>query len=426
MRRTATTWLAWSLAGLSVALFVASIPLLVLARSAHVPDSWGADLSVGSLLGGALFLTFPIVGALIASRHPHNPIGWICLADGLLWMFLGMTDVYSVYGVVQPGSVPFPVVLSGINNWLWVPAVGLPGTYLLLLFPDGEVPSRKWRPLARLSGTVIIVLSVGVGLTPEPLQHLGGVRNPFGLEGHSWVVTALYVVLPLLPLCMLASALSLVLRYRRSRGEERQQIKWMAFAASLVGLLYMIAVVSSFIFPSGAWFAAGSPLWMDLLADAALLSFVGVPIAVGFAVLKYRLYDIDILINRTLVYGSLTATLALVYFGTIVAMQYVLRALTGGKSQLAIVVSTLAIAALFGPLRRRIQDIIDRRFYRRKYDAARTLEAFGKRLRDETELETLSNDLVSVARDTLQPAHISVWLRPPDEAKPRKTPERGP
>ena len=409
----ASFWLAWSLAGLCVAMFVASVPLLVLARSAHVPSSWEANLTVGNLLGGAPFLIFPLVGALIASRRPRNAIGWILLADGLLWTFLGITDYYGLYGVARPGSVPFPVMVAGINNFMWVPAVGLLGTYVFLLFPDGRLPSRRWRPLAWLSGLVIVLLCIGVGLAPGPLQNLGGIRNPFGLEGYPWVETATYIVLPLLPMCMLASVFSLVIRYRRSRGEERQQIKWIAFAASYVGLLYLIAMVFAFVFPSGAWFQPGSPLWLDLLGYAALISFTLVPIAVGFAVLRYRLYEIDIIINRTLVYGSLTISLALVYAGLVVSLQFLFRALTGGDSQLVIVASTLVIAALFNPLRRRIQSFIDRRFYRSKYDARKTLEEFGARLRDETDLDSLSADLVGVVRETVRPAQVSLWLRQP-------------
>jgi hypothetical protein len=404
--------LAWSLAGLSVAMFVASVPLLVLARSAHIPSSWEANLTVGDLLGGVIFLIFPLVGALIASRRPRNAIGWILLAEGLLWMFLGMTDYYGLYGVARPGSVPFPVGVAAVNNFMWVPAVGLLGTYVFLLFPDGRLPSRRWRPLAWLSGTVIVLVSILVGLTPGGLQNLGGIRNPYALEGYPWLETVAYIVLPLLPLCMLASVISLVMRYRRSRGEERQQIKWIAFAASFVGLLYLIAMVCAFIFPSGAWFQAGSPLWLDLLGYAALSSFTLVPIAIGFAVLRYRLYEIDIIINRTLVYGSLTISLALVYVGLVVSLQYVFRALAGGDSQLVIVASTLAIAALFNPLRRRNQSFIDRRFYRRKYDARKTLEQFSSKLRDETDLNALRADILAVVRETMQPEHVSFWLAP--------------
>ena len=420
MRTRTVAWLAWSLAALSVAMFLISVVLRLLARSAPVPVSWGADLTIAGLLVFVPFLAFPVVGALISFRRPRNPVGWICLADGLLWTFIGMSDNYGVYGVAKPGSVPLPVVVAGINNWLWVPAVGLLGTYLLLLFPDGRLPSRRWRPLAWLSGAVLVLASVGVMLSPGPLEHLGRVRNPFGLEGQHWMTSAGYVVLPLLPLCMLASALSLVLRFRRSRGEERQQIKWIAFSASVVVMVYLIAMVASLLSPAETWFAGSSPAWLSLLQTAALLSLTVIPIAVGFAVLRYRLYEIDILINRALVYGSLTVLLAATYVGGVVGLQYVFRALTGQGSTLAVVASTLVIAALFNPLRRRVQGFVDRRFYRRKYDARKTLEDFSTRLREETDLEALNSELVEVVRETMQPAHVSLWLRPDKAPKGKK------
>jgi hypothetical protein len=293
-----------------------------------------------------------------------------------------------------------------------VPTVGLLGTYVFLLFPDGRLPSRRWRPLAWLSGVVIASGSLGVMLSPGPLDMPRGIRNPFGLEAAPWVAVAAYAILPLLPLCMLASALSLVMRYRRSRGDVRQQIKWIAFAASLVALTYLITIVALFIHPSEIWLAAGLPLWLDLIEYAALLSITSVPIAIGFAVLKYRLYDIDIIINRALVYVPLSVMLALIYVGGVVGMQALFRALTGQESTLAVVASTLAIAALFNPLRRRIQSFIDRCFYRRKYDARKTLEAFSASLRDETDLQALNSELTRVVRETMQPAHVSLWLRP--------------
>jgi hypothetical protein len=417
MSTRASAWLAWSLGVLSLVMFLASFVLYFLLRAAQVPGGLGADLSVGGLLGGGLFLVFPLVGALIASRRPDNAIGWICLAVGLLWMLIGVSDFYGVYGVARPGSVPFPVVVAGINNFMWVPAVGLLGTYLLLLFPDGRLPSSRWRPLAWLSGTVIVLASVGVMLSPGPLQDLAGVRNPFGLEGQHWLTSAGYTVLPLLPLCMLASALSLVLRFRRSRGEERQQIKWIAFAASVVVVVYLIAMVASLLSPAATWFAGRSPSWLSLLQTAALLSLSAIPIAVGFAVLRYRLYDIDIIINRALVYVSLTATLALIYVGGVVVVQAMVRAVSGQESSLAVVVSTLAIAALFVPLRRRVQGFVDRSFYRRKYDARKTLEAFSTTLREETDLDALSRHLVGAVKETMQPTHASLWLRYPDKSK---------
>jgi hypothetical protein len=405
--RTAS-WLAWSLAGLCVAMFLASIVLHVLAPSSQEPTSTGDTLS--ELLIYFSFLAFPTVGALVASRHPKNPVGWICLTVGLFWTLIFLGDSI-------PGSGPYPVTIAALTQAIWIPPVGLLGIYLILLFPDGKLPSRRWRPLAWLSGMVMVLASLGITFAPGPLEGHPGVRNPLGLEGTPpWVFTAGIAILLLLPLCMIASALSLVLRYRRSWGEEREQIKWIAFAASVVGLLYLITMVSSFTF-SGPWGAAGTPLWLGLLQQVSLVSFTAVPIAVGFAVLKYRLYDIDLLINRTLVYGSLSATLVVLYFGGIVVLQGVFVALTGEKSTLAVVASTLLIAALFNPLRRGIQGFIDRRFYRNKYDARKTLDVFSVKLRNETNLDALSNDLVGVVRETVQPTHVSLWLRPDTASK---------
>jgi hypothetical protein len=414
--RTAT-WLAWALAGITLTIFVASVALFVLARSAHVPSSLGAS-TVGDVVLFMSFSVFPVVGALIASRRPRNPIGWICLADGLLWALIILSEDYSAYGLAIPGSVPFPVTINALlYAWLWVPAVGLLGVYLLLLFPDGRLPSRRWRPLAWLSGAVIVLVSLVTLLTPGPLEGLGGARNPFGLEGHPWVAAVGWIILPLLPVFMLASAMSLVLRYRRSGGEVRQQIKWIAFAASFMGLMYLAVMSAGTInwlisAPETPSDLGTQTLWGALLENVMLLSFAGVPVAIGFAVLKYRLYDIDILINRALVYGLLTATLAGVYLGGVILLQYLFRTLTGQESQLAIVASTLAIAALFVPLRRRVQRFVDRRFYRRKYDAAKTLASFNARLRNETDLDSLVDDVVGVVRQAMQPAHASLWLHP--------------
>jgi hypothetical protein len=407
----AAVLLAWSLACLTLAMFVATIPLWFLARSTDLPSSWRADLGVGGLVGGAFFMAFPLVGALIASKRPKNAVGWLCLAVGLLWSLSGVFDYYGYYGAATPGSVPFPVVAAGISDWIWVPAVGLLGTYVLLLFPDGRLPSRRWRPLAWLSGAVILLLSVGVMLAPGPLDNLGGVRNPFGIEGADWLTVGAYALLPLLPLCMLASALSLVLRYRRSGGEERQQIKWIAFAASVVVVLYAIAMIASFVFPEESWTTAGTVWWLNLLTYAVLSSFALVPIAVGIAVLKYRLYEIDIIINRALVYVSLTATLVALYLGGVVLLQRLFVLLTGQRSTLAVVASTLLIAALFNPLRRGLQSFVDRRFYRKKYDAAKTLATFNSRLREETDLDSLRDEVLGVVRETMQPEHSSLWLR---------------
>jgi hypothetical protein len=423
MSTRASAWLAWALAGLSGAMFVAgailtTLSLYVTAPAAQPSSDWGSGGAIGNLLILAPFLAFTIVGALIASRRPENPIGWICLVAGLFWTLIALDDQYTAYGLATTGVVPFPATVAALSQWLWVPPVGLLSIYLILLFPDGRLPSRRWRPLAWVSGAVMVLVSLAIALAPGPLPDLGGVRNPFGLEGYPWIADATNVIPALLPLCTLASALSLVLRYRRSGSEEREQIKWIAFAGSFVGLMSLITVVSALIFaPEFADSIGTQPLWLVVLQDVELLSFAGIPVAVGIAIFRYRLYDIDVIINRTLVYGLLTATLVALYFGGIVVLQRVFVLLTGQHSTLAVVASTLLIAALFTPLRRRIQGFIDRRFYRRKYDARKTLEAFSAKLRDETDLEALNNDLVGVVKETMQPAHVSLWLRPETAAR---------
>jgi hypothetical protein len=388
----------------------ASVVLYIATRSVQPPSSWGTGGDSAVLILLLPFLAFPVVGALIASRRPKNPIGWICLAVGIFWMMMLISTSYGLYGlVVEPGSVPFPAAIASLGEWMWVAAVGLLGIYLVLLFPEGRLPSRRWRPLAWLSGAVIFLASAGFALSPGPMDSLPRIPNPFGLEQYPWIADATLGVMLLVPLCILASALSLVMRFLRSEGEQREQIKWLAFAASILGL-----GLSSFLIPGIVPEATGgaAPLWQNLLEDAVTLSFAGVAVAVGIAILRYRLYEIDLIINRTLVYGSLTAILAALYFGGIVVLQRIFIALTGQQSTLAVVASTLLIAALFNPLRRRIQSFIDRRFYRRKYDAAKTLEAFSAKLRDETDLNALSDDLVGVVGETMQPAHVSLWLRP--------------
>ncbi|MDP8973714.1 MAG: hypothetical protein M3N45_11225 [Actinomycetota bacterium] len=413
MSTRAAAWLAWSLAGLSLLLCAASMVLYVATGSVQPLSNWGTGGVSGVLIFLLPFLAFPLVGTMIASRRPNNPIGWICLAVGIFWMLANLSSGYGMYGLLaRPGSVPFPAAIGSLGEWVWVPAVGLLGTYVILLFPDGRLPSSRWRPVAWLSGAVIILASAGFALSPGPMDGLPGVRNPLGLEKYPWVADATLGVMLLLPLCILASAVSLLVRFLRSEGEQREQIKWLAFAAFILGLMISSYVIPANLLPDEA--GGVDRVWVNLLEDAVTLSFAAIPVAVGIAILRYRLYDIDLLINRTLVYGSLTATLVAVYVGSVVGLQAILRVLTGQESTLAVVASTLAIAALFNPLRRRVQGFVDRRFYRRKYDAAKTLAAFNARLRDETELETLSGDVVGVVKETMQPAHVSLWLRSPE------------
>jgi hypothetical protein len=421
MSRHTTTWLAWSLATLSLLLCIAAIGLYfaTLPVVLQTPSSWGTGGLSAVLYVYLPFLAFPLVGALVASRRPHNPIGWLCLAVGIFWMLAIMSGSYAKYGlqVANPGTVPFPAAIGSLGEELAPATGGLIGTFLLLLFPNGRLSSRRWRPVAWLSGAVIVSIIVGGVLTPGRLQDLGRVRNPFGLEESPWIADVAQGIMLLLPLCILASAVSLVLRFLRSGGEEREQIKWLAFAALILGLGFSSFVIPGILAPEAT--RGANTLWENLLEDAVTLSFAGIPVAVGIAILRYRLYDIDVIINRALVYGPLTAMLALCYFGTVVFLQAAFRSLTGQESTLAVVASTLVIAALFNPLRRLIQSFIDRRFYRRKYDARKTLEAFSAKLRDETDLEALNGELTRVVRETMEPSHVSLWLRP--EPPPRRS-----
>jgi hypothetical protein len=328
---------------------------------------------------------------------------------------LGMVSgSYVLYGLrmAGPDTIPYPAAVGALSGYL-PPTAVLLGTFLILLFPDGRLPSSRWRPLASFCGAVIAAnIIVGIFL-PGPLAEVRNVRNPFGLEGQPWLADANGVIGLLFPLCLLGPALSLIVRYFHSGTEVREQIKWLAFAASVVALGVSGAIIHGVFFSTDISGSSNSLLG-NLLEDAITLSFGGVPVAIGIAILKYRLYDIDLIINRALVYGSLTVVLATVYFGGVIAAQTLFQSFTGQEDfpQLAVVASTPVIAALFDPLRRRVQSFIDRRFYRRKYDARKTLEGYSARLRNETDLEGVKAELVTVVKETMQPKHVSLWLRP--------------
>jgi hypothetical protein len=283
---------------------------------------------------------------------------------------------------------------------LWVPHLGLM-IFLGLLFPDGRLPGARWRPFAWFVVIAIFVGTVATAFSPGPLAGIVPIENPLGIEGLTRLVGEARALVWIL---VVVVAISMLVRLHRARGIERQQLKWFAYAAA-------VATIGGLLTYVGSPEATGvlSIRWAGLILTVIGLS--GIPIAMGIAILMYRLYRIDSLINRTLVYGSLTAALVGVYFGGIVVLQKMFVVLTGHKATLAVVASTLLIAALFNPLRHRIQSLIDRSFYRSKYDARKTLEAFSVKLRDETDLEALNDDLVGVVRETMQPVHVSLWLR---------------
>jgi hypothetical protein len=417
MSRRTAAWFAWSLCLLGVAMLAAGGVLLFLyGPSAGSTGTWGTTNN--TFIYPVVVLVFTLVGALVASRLPGNSVGWISLAIGFTLGLGGATGEYAAYALqTRPGSLPGGQYMAWLTNWAWVPSVVLIGTFMILLFPDGRLPSRRWRPVAWLAAAVLVLGSASEALMPGRLAEAPNVTNPFGIESARSALDLVSVgSFLLLPLCFVASALSMILRFRRAAGEERQQLKWFASAAALLAGAFSLVVVGGII---GDLMGRGaSSLALKSAQDVVTLSFAGLPLAMGIAILRYRLYDIDLLINRTLVYGALTAMLAVVYFGGVAATQAIFRTLTGQaqQPQLAVVVSTLVIAALFNPLRRRIRFFIDRRFYRRKYDAAKTLEAFSAKLRDETDLDALRDDLVGVVRETMQPAHVSLWLRSPAEA----------
>jgi uncharacterized membrane protein YhdT len=343
---------------------------------------------------------------LIASRHPANLVGWLLCLYGLVISISYFGAEYAIYALLaQPDSLPAGEALAWILSWLLPVIIGVQVFYLML-FPTGRLPSRRWRWLAWLTGAFILVGVISAALSPGALMGvLGPIRNPLGIDGISNVYyeAVLYVMSTFL---LFAVALSVFMRLRRAIGVERQQIKWIAYAAAA----NVSAGTLAYVIPG----VIDTPLWFERVGFALNIAFIpAVPIAIGIAILRYRLYEIDLLVNRTLVYGSLTAMLAVFYFGGVATTQAIFHTLTGQEQQpqLAILVSTLAIAALFNPLRRSIQSFIDRRFYRRKHDARMTLETFSTTLRDETDLDALSGAPVGVVQDTMQPAHVSFWLR---------------
>jgi hypothetical protein len=390
--------LAWLLCALSLAL--TALSLLLLALNLSYPDTHFYDYCVDCTVSA---ISFAPVGALIAALRPANPVGWLLCLSGLVIGINHFSAQYAIYALLaQPGSLPAGEALAWIASWIPHVTVGLL-VFVFLLFPTGRMSSRRWRWLAWLTVAILLVDATLHAFTSGPIDHLGPIRNPLGIEDFSNVHDmVLLIEIPL----FIAVALSPFVRVLRATGVERQQIKWFAYAvAATIGglILYIIPGVID------------TPLWFERAGFALNVAMApAIPVAIRIAIFRYRLYEIDIIINRTLVYGSLTVMLAAVYFGGVTATQAIFRTLTGQEQQpqLAIVISTLVIAALFNPLRRRIQSFIDMRFYRRKYDAAKTLEAFSAKLRDETDLNALSDDLTSVVRETMQPAHVSLWLRP--------------
>ncbi|HUG14645.1 MAG TPA: hypothetical protein VMM78_06460 [Thermomicrobiales bacterium] len=368
-----------------------------------------AGLDVEAWVFSLATLAMPTVGALIAWRHPRNPIGWLYCGFGICWALLNVSE--SLPTPVSPTLIE--LWITWIGSFVWIPALIGTFTFPFLLFPDGRLLSRRWQVIVWIAGAVIAVLCIQAAFAEEflPFSEL---RNPAYVEAITGVMSPIEASLALaavivVPLLVVAPALSIVLRFRRSTGAARQQIKWFAY---VVGLWFACSVITFVVSQIGAAAFGVSTDWAgDLLfALFPLIVIIGLPVAIGIAMLRHRLYDIDVLIRRTLVYGLLTLSLGLVYV-LLVLLPAILVGSGGSAPQVVIAASTLVVAALTRPLRARIQRTVDRRFFRRKYNATRTLEAFSGHVRDEVDLVTLAAALCATVQETMQPAHVSIWLR---------------
>jgi hypothetical protein len=393
--------LSWIVLAVTVVLIVGRIYLSILNGDITQPAGVVVDAAL-DLLG----LGFLALGLLVVHRRPGNPVGWIILGIGVAGAASGFLQSYGVYALfTEPGRIPGGEITALLSTLIFIPVLFAAPAMLFLLFPNGNLPGRRWRVVFWL--VILTTCSAMAGNVLNPTLNdapFKGVDNPMVVDPpRALFETLSNIGWPGMTASFLLAAFAMIVRLRRSRGVERQQLKWIAAAAAVLPLASAAGVVSYYL----GYEAIGGLL--------ATFSFVPVLFAAGYAVLRYRLYDIDVVINRTLVYGSLTVMLALLYFGGVAGLQRLLAPVAGEHGQLAIVASTLAIAALFNPLRRRIQRFIDRSFYRRKYDAKKTLEGFSARLRDETDLDHLSRDLVGVVRETVQPEHVSLWLRRPEK-----------
>jgi hypothetical protein len=391
-----TTALAIGLAVIEVA--VGSMAILLSGPGAEMEEA------ISAAAASSLLLTFPLSGALLAARLPRNPIGWLLLMTGLGFSGGFGAEVYATQSFASNPQLPGGIWAAWVSQWIFVAwLAGVP--LILLLLPNGRLPSPRWRPIpaaiAVLAGFHTFVAAFKPRIESEELI---GFVNPLGLEWIGPLADAANAAGSLLGLSFVVAAASVVARVRRAHGMERQQLKWFGYAGGVVGFAALTLLGLELVRP-----LIGEPLgpvpWI-----AFVLSFNAIPIAAAIAILRYRLYEIDLLINRTAVYGATSAALAITFFMGIIALQTALRPLTSG-SELAVAASTLLSFALFQPIRRQVQHAVDRRFDRSRYDAARMLDAFADRLRDEVDLDALRAELLGAVSTTMAPAHASLWLR---------------
>lgn len=389
---TRAALIAWKLFAIAAAEALASVMFISISWGAALPDNWG--FRGYPVLSGLAFAT---TGAIVASRRPANRIGWLLLGAGVLAAFSGLVQEYATYGILlHPGSLPGALPLAWVGSWIWLGYM-CSLLFVLLLFPDGRLPSKRWRPVAAAVAVVISTAAISFAIRPGPLENFTGAQNPFGATGAAaelrGSVEALILTASILAFAACAAAP--LDRVRRAGPTERQQLKWFGYAAGV------LAVSFAFLIGTGV-----SKLGQVL----TIMSFTSLPIAIAVAVLRHRLYDIDLLIRRTLVYGVVSTFLLATYVAFVVVLQTILRPFTAG-SELAVAGSTLVVVALFQPIRARVREIVDRRFYRGRYDAARTLDAFAAGLRGDVDIDSIRRDLDRVIHETVRPAHASVWLR---------------
>ncbi len=387
--------------GLLLLVSVAAAVALLTDPSVSGSDVWSLLSLVLTI--GPFSVVSGLVGGLIASRRPDNPIGWLMSVIGLLFAVVVACSAVSRWGL-ETGSLP-----EGVGEWIsvgansWVPALGLIGTQLPLRLPDGQLLSRRWRTYSRVTLGLIAASFVAMAIQPGRVEDVAGTANPLGVEGSEPVAAVFILVI----LSFVGATASLVVRYRRANAHERTQLRWIRFGGVVFITVYLVTLLIPGVLGIAEHSTAG-----DVITSFSQAAFSALPMAIGFAVLRNRLYDIDVVINRALVYGALTATLAATYVGTVLLLQLALSGITQ-DSGLAVAASTLAVAGLFRPARARIQGTVDRRFYRHKYDAQRTLERFAAHVRDDVELSSLTAELRAVVADTMQPAHVSLWLPAP-------------
>jgi hypothetical protein len=393
-------------------LFAAAVLLFVPADVLNLRRPQYADLAytTGGLVLELAVLLFGWFGARIVSRQPRHPIGWILCAFGLVAGMASFTSEYAIYGLrSHPGAVPGGAALAWVAAWMFPFYLALLAA-LLLLFPTGRPPSPRWRWVLWSAGignalAVVSLLSSlwprrGLALLQRGGPEVGGVLGTLYNVGY-WVALV----------AVLAAVASLVVRFWRARGVERQQLKWVVYAVVMVGCFTLLVEAANLIDRS------------ELAADVMYALLIAlIPVPVGMAILRYRLYDIDRLINRTLVYGLLTALLAGIYAGAVLVLGQGFGGVGGDPPSWVVAGATLAVAALFQPARRRIQQAVDRRFNRRKYNTATTIQAFSTRLRDQVDLDTLSTELLAVVGQTMEPTRVSLWLRPPPPGSPHTAP----